>query len=261
MLNGLPADSVVLGGMTDRLLPIWELRVFRASYLTLFLVLVASGAGLPVPEEVTVVAAGIMSANGALEPWLALATCLLGALIGDSVMYWIGFHFGRGILRRSRWWRHIASPEREERMETLIQQHGLKVFFLARFLVGLRSPVYLSAGVLHIPLRRFLLIDLLSATVVVSLFFGLSYTFGPMVREWIRGVEYSATAVVVVVAAVAFLLWRRRRSRQPSAASRPRTTKSPPAAPDVDPERAGRIASPRMVFPKVETPAQQPVEP
>lgn len=185
--------------------------MFRASYLTLFLVLVATGAGLPVPEEVPVLAAGVMSAQGTLEPWLALATCLLGALVGDSIMYFIGYHFGRGILRRSRWWRHVVPPEREERMEELIRRHGMKVFLVARFLVGLRSPVYLSSGILHIPYRRFLLFDLLSASVVVSTFFGLSYAFGPIVIRWIRGAELLATvSVVVCLAVVAVYLWRRR---------------------------------------------------
>ena len=182
----------------------------HGSYLGIIIFLILTGAGLPLPEEVAIVVAGVLSSLGQLNPWLALAACLFGALAGDSVMYWLGHHFGRRVLREHHWWNRFVKPEREAQMERALQDHGFKVLFLARFLVGLRSPVYLSAGILRMPFWRFMLIDLFCATAVISTFFGLSYFFGDKIYRWIRRGEITVTVIVViVVAVVAIYLWRR----------------------------------------------------
>lgn len=180
------------------------------SYIAILVVLVLTGMGLPVPEEVPIVAAGVLSAHDHLNPWLALAACIAGALLGDTASYWIGYHFGRGLLQRHRWWARLVTPERELRLERLIRAHGLKIFFTARFLIGIRSAIYLTAGILRISFLRFILIDALCAAGIISLFFGLSYWFGEQVAAWIRQGEWAVTGVVVIVclAVGAVALWR-----------------------------------------------------
>jgi membrane protein DedA with SNARE-associated domain len=200
------------------------------AYLGIVFFMTSTGAGFPLPEEVFIIAAGVASAHGALDPWVALAACLVGALAGDCVMYWIGYHFGRRVVREHHWWTRFVKPHRESQMEEMIHKHGLKVFFLARFLVGIRSPVYLTAGILHIGFRRFLLIDLFCATTVIGTFFGLSYfltlqfgeTIGEAVYSWIRGAEILVTVVVVLVlVGVGIYWWRRHRHKAASDESRP----------------------------------------
>jgi membrane protein DedA with SNARE-associated domain len=58
------------------------------------------------------------------------------------------------------------------------------------------------SGVVRLPYRRFLLYDLISATLVVSVVFGLSYLFGESVAAWVRHAEATATLIVLLVAAV-----------------------------------------------------------
>ncbi|MBX7168821.1 MAG: DedA family protein [Pirellulales bacterium] len=195
-----------------------DLLLNHGSYLGIMAVLILTGFGLPVPEEVPVILAGVAASYGRLNPGLAFLACLFGALVGDLVMYGIGYHFGRGVLFEHRVLARHLTPEREQRIEYMIKQHGLKVFFISRFLVGLRSPVYLTAGILRVPLRRFLSFDLLCATTVVGTFFGLSYKYGNRIEGlwgYIRGVEMSVTFLVVVaVITVAVLYFLRRRRRR-----------------------------------------------
>ena len=130
-------------------------------------------------------------------------------------MYWIGYHFGRGVLCEHRWWARCVTPQREARIEEMFRRHGLKVFFVARFLVGLRTPVYLTAGILRVSFKKFVLIDLICATAVVGTFFGLTYYFGENIARWFKDVEVLVTiAVVIAVACVAFYLWRRYRRKR-----------------------------------------------
>jgi len=192
-----------------------EFLLSHGSYLAIITVLVLTGSGLPIPEEVPIVAAGILSSHQLLNPYLALASCLFGALAGDCVMYWIGYHFGRSVVREHPWWAHFVKPEREAQIEAMLENHGLKVFFLARFLVGLRSPVYLAAGIMRVPFRRFLLIDLFCATTVIGVFFGLSYRYGETITRWIRQAEVLLTVLVVLaLIGAGIYFWRRHRRKQ-----------------------------------------------
>ena len=199
------------------------------SYIGIFVLMVLTGAGLPIPEEVFIFGAGILCSHGQLNhPWLALAALLAGGLAGDCLMYSIGRRFGRSVLREHRWWAHFVTAEREAKMEAMLQKHGLKVLFLARFLVGLRSPVYLSAGILRVPFRRFLLFDLLCATVVIGVFFQLSFFFGKTITDSIRDTQIVVTVIVaLVLVAGALYYWRHRHRKRVEAAPKPTENLSP----------------------------------
>lgn len=187
------------------------------SYFAITLVLILTGSGLPIPEEVPIIWAGVMSAppDAKLNWLIALPCCLVGALVGDCIMYWIGYHFGRSVLREHRWWGRCVTPEREERIEHMFQRHGFKVFFVARFLVGLRSPVYLTAGILRVSFKKFLMIDLICATSVVGSFFGLAYFFGFSISKWIKRGEWGLTIIAVIALTfVGIYLWRRYRQKK-----------------------------------------------
>ncbi len=185
----------------------------RGSYLGIVLFLTLTGIGLPVPEEVPIIAAGVASRAQALHWYYALPACLVGALLGDSLMYAIGYFFGEKVLKEHPVWAGFLTPEREQKIESLIKKHGIKAFFLARFLVGLRSPFYLTAGILRVPYKWFLLADFICASIVITFFFGLSYAFGARIGAFVQSAERGLTIGVVSLAvlAVAGFLWFRRR--------------------------------------------------
>ncbi|NBW87537.1 MAG: DedA family protein, partial [Planctomycetia bacterium] len=190
----------------------------RGSYLGIVLFLALTGIGLPIPEEVAIVAAGAASRAQALHWPYALLSCMVGALLGDSLMYAIGRFFGARVLREHPWWSGFLTPEREKTIEDLIKRHGIKAFFVARFLVGLRSPFYLTAGILRVKYRWFLFADFICATVVIGGFFGLAYLFGDRITVLIQSAERGFTAVALIMALVslaviAFFSFRKRRIR------------------------------------------------
>lgn len=184
------------------------------SYLTLFGFLVLTGCGMPIPEEVALVIAGVLSRQGKLDPAWAFSACLAGALIGDAIMYQIGARFGHGLLIRHPKFAKLIGADREEEFEQAIQRHGFKVLLLARFMVGVRGPVYLAAGMIRMPFRRFLLWDLVCATLVVGVFFGLAYYFGEDIATMLRDAEKTFTLIVLaVVLIVVFVALRRHRQK------------------------------------------------
>jgi membrane protein DedA with SNARE-associated domain len=186
-------------------------------YAGIIVYMILTGCGLPMPEEVAIIAGGAMAAGGKLDPWLTLGSLLIGALLGDCVMYYIGYHFGRRILKMNRLFAAYLTPEREQKVEKLLNRHGAKVLFVARFLVGLRGPIYITAGILKMPFRTFVLADLVCATVVVSLFFGLSYYYGQTIMRIVKEGEGVFTLVVItaaVIGGIAFFWYQLRRSKK-----------------------------------------------
>jgi membrane protein DedA with SNARE-associated domain len=184
------------------------------TYPGVFLVLLATGLGLPIPEELPIVIAAMMSRWEVMHWWGALLSCLGGVLAGDMLLYVVGRHFGRRILE----WpaaRRILTPDREARVMEAYHRHGLKFVIMARLVMGLRAAAFLTAGLVRVPFPRLLMVDVAAVLVSVPLVFGLAYVIADSVavalvrvhemQLWIGG------AVVLVAAGWVFLLWRRRR--------------------------------------------------
>ena len=60
------------------------------THLAVFAVLLLGSLGVPIPEEMPIIAAAVLSHEDIVRWWLALPICLLGVLSGDVVLYWLG---------------------------------------------------------------------------------------------------------------------------------------------------------------------------
>lgn len=205
-----PPDSPATELMLENVLnDVWPYLLLGAS-------IVLTGMGLPVPEEFLVIGAGIASHNHTLEPFAALFICIVAAMLGDCLSYAIGYHFGHGLVREHPRFAWLFNPRTERRMEQKLRQHGLKALIVTRFLVGVRSPVYVAAGILRVPFRYFIVCDLVSASLVVTFFFGLSFLFAEQIMLMWKRIQRAEMALTVAVIAavlgvVAYFYIRHRR--------------------------------------------------
>jgi membrane protein DedA with SNARE-associated domain len=185
------------------------------TYAGIFAVLFVAGLGVPIPEEAPVAAAGILSSVGTTRWWIALPVCIVAVLSGDSVLYWVGHHWGE---RAMRWRvvRRMLSPEREERFKAAYRRHAVKTIFAARHVMGVRAAAFLTAGIARVPFWKFLFADGLAAVISVPIGFGLAYFFTDQldqIRADVKRVERWAMLILVVVAAgvLAYFAWRKSR--------------------------------------------------
>jgi membrane protein DedA with SNARE-associated domain len=152
------------------------------TYVGLFLVLFGAGLGLPVPEEVPIVAGGLLAHSNVVRWWIALPVCVLGALSGDVMLYWAGRHWGERILAW-RVVRRVLSRAREEQLKGAYRRHGVKIVFAARHLIALRAAAFLTAGIAGIPFWKFLAVDAGAALVGVPVAFGIGFLFAGQVED------------------------------------------------------------------------------
>ncbi|ORB86013.1 hypothetical protein B1987_22095 [Mycobacterium kansasii] len=190
------------------------METFIASHHSYWLLPLFAATGIPVPEEVVTVAAGVLSSPSVarLQPGLAMLACLSGVLVGDCALYWMGRSLGQTRLGRHRWFARLVDSDRTAHVGRILQQHGVKVFLLVRFVFGMRTPLYLAIGALRMDFRRFLMCDLVGGTLAVSTFFLFSYLGAGWVSRLIHRSEWAATAILLLSAATASLyygVWKR----------------------------------------------------
>ena len=110
--------------------------------------------GLFIPGELALLTGGYIAQQGHANLAIMMAVAAAGAIVGDSVGYEIGRHFGP-TLQRSRLGRKVGE-ERWLRAEAYLEAKGGRAVFAGRFVGVLRALVPAVAGATRMPYRRFL---------------------------------------------------------------------------------------------------------
>jgi membrane protein DedA with SNARE-associated domain len=185
-------------------------------YLAIFLILLACGLGIPIPEDITLIAGGILTYYGVCDVWLMIGVGLAGVLIGDSMVYFLGRKFGRRLI--DKWpFRVFVDDSKIEGIRVRLHEHGAKLLFSARFMPGVRSTVFFASGLLHYPYRKMIFFDGLAAVLSVPAIVYSVFYFGDFLEsviKWIKKVEGGILAVIVLsILVVAWRFFARRRKR------------------------------------------------
>ncbi|WP_169975085.1 DedA family protein [Tautonia rosea] len=174
----------------------------RFGYIGIILLLVLGGLGLPVPEEVPIIVAAILSKKGAMWAPMAFGSCVLGVLIGDFIVYGLGYVYGERVLS-FRLTRKFLTRAREEQIKGYFTRHGLKILIVGRFAVGFRTAAYLTAGILRHPPLKLLITDLFAVMLSTPLMFALGWLFAHQIEAGIREAQH----YLAVMLALALAVW------------------------------------------------------
>lgn len=191
----------------DTLLSYGIVAVFVALMLTPF--------GLPVPEEISLLVAGVLAENSHVTVPVALAVSYAGVLGGDMVAWTMGRKAGlhpKGFISR------LVGREQIVQIEQFYRRWGAWAIVIARQLPGTRLPAFFFAGASGIPLTRFVMVDGTAAVLTTIVFFSLGYIFADDIDNvllWVnRFRSGSSTAALVAIAVfVVWIWWRRRKKR------------------------------------------------
>jgi len=185
-------------------------------YFAVFWVLVLCGFGIPIPEDVTLVAGGVISGLGYTNVHIMFAVGMAGVLVGDGLMFLLGRHYGERILR-SKIGARLMPPKRYAQVQKKFDQYGNRVLFVARFLPGLRSPIFLTAGMSgRISFWQWLQMDGFAALISVPVWVYLG-DYGASNREWlmktVHQLQHGLFALIGIGAVILGWFWWRKRTR------------------------------------------------
>ncbi|MCX5938704.1 MAG: DedA family protein [Cyanobium sp. LacPavin_0920_WC12_MAG_62_9] len=181
-------------------------------YGVVFAAMVLESAGLPLPGETVTLLGGYAAGSGHLNLAGVIAAASGGAMVGDSIGYWVGRRAGWPVLLRvGRWLRQ--SPEQMDTLRSQFLNHAGKSVLLGRFVAVLRVVAGPMAGAVEMPYGRFLVFNctgaLLWATTMVSLAWlgGRWIPFQRMVEGVLQFGIGALVLVALIVAVPKLLSW------------------------------------------------------
>ena len=184
-------------------------------YLGVFVSILASGLGVPLPEEVPIVLGGAMAAGGKVEHWIMIPVCIIGVIIGDSFLYIIGRLWGSKLVELPFVRKRLLTPERFTSIADNFKKYGVKILLFARLTPGIRAPIFLTAGITKLPITHFLFADGIYAIPGVTILYVLGYWFTDSILDLIEKESRYVKPIIVLVALAgigiycAYRVWRK----------------------------------------------------
>ncbi|MEU6610618.1 DedA family protein [Streptomyces shenzhenensis] len=183
-----------------------------AVYAVVALIIGLESLGIPLPGEIVLVSAALLSSqHSGIDP-VILGTCAtLGAVVGDSIGYaigrkggrpllaWLGKkfpkHFGEG---------HIATAERS------FEKWGMWAVFFGRFVALLRIFAGPLAGVLHMPYWKFLIANVLGGICWAGGTTAVIYYVGVVAEDWLKRFSWLGLVAAVLIGLTSMLVLKRK---------------------------------------------------
>jgi len=187
------------------------------SYAVVFGVLLACGLGAPLPEDVSLILGGFLVQQGKAELLVMMTVGYFGIIIGDSTIFYAGRRIGSKVGTRGGFISRIVTPEKRARVEGLFKRHGEKIIMVARFMPGVRSVTYFTAGSVGMKYSHFIFFDSVAALGSAPIFVYLGYRFGGELEyliDQIRKGQRGVLAVIVLLLGVGFFVFRWRSAQE-----------------------------------------------
>ncbi|MEW2250357.1 DedA family protein [Streptomyces sp. NPDC058733] len=203
-----------------------------AVYAVVALVIGLESLGIPLPGEIVLVSAALLSSqHGSINPVVLGACASAGAVIGDSIGYaigrkggrpllaWLGRkfpkHFGEG---------HIATAERS------FEKWGMWAVFFGRFVALLRIFAGPLAGVLHMPYWKFLTANFLGGVVWAGGTTAVIYYVGVVAESWLKKFSWLGLVLAVLIGLGSMLVLKRKAKKAQAAERQAAEPEPVPAA-------------------------------
>ena len=188
-----------------------------------FLLLVAAGVGLHLPEDLIIIPAGWEIASGNFPLVWTVVAAYVGVVGGDTGWFLLCRHWGPKLLL-SHWFLKSVHPRRVLVIKRLLDRHGIWVLLISRFIPGARTASVAVAGLTHLRWRTFLVVELPMAAITVATQISIGYYAEQGIlstnrtAHWVMlGCGLAALTVIGISTCVVMRKMKRRNIRFPRA--------------------------------------------
>ncbi|WP_326695280.1 DedA family protein [Streptomyces sp. NBC_01766] len=181
-------------------------------YLLVAVVIGVESLGIPLPGEIVLVSAALLSSQqGHIDPLVLGACASAGAVVGDSIGYAIGRKGGRPLLAwlGLKFPKHFSGPN-IGMAERSFEKWGMWAVFFGRFIALLRIFAGPLAGVLHMPYWKFLTANMLGGILWAGGTTAAVYYVGVVAESWFKNFSYAGLAVAALIGVGSMLAIRNR---------------------------------------------------
>ncbi len=161
--------------------------------------------GFVIPGETAAVLGGVLASLGHVPLWLILPIVVLAAIVGDTVGYEVGKHFGPALLNL----RVLAKRRgRLDRAQDFLRRRGGLAVFLGRFVAFFRAVMPALAGTSRMPYPRFVVFNAAGGIVWGTIYVLLGFFAGKSYEVVARTVGQDTAIVVGAVVVIGIISWQ-----------------------------------------------------
>ena len=187
----------------------------RHGYAVIFAWVCAEQAGVPVPAVPLLLAAGALAGAGRMNFAAAWALAVMGSLVSDSLWFTLGSTRGIRVLKLLC--RISLEPDSCVRnTQGVFAKYGARTLLAAKFVPGLGAAAAPLAGVVRMPLWRFLVFDALGASFWSATYVAAGFLFSAQIESLaMKGGRFGIGFLAFLAAAcAAFIAWKFVRRRR-----------------------------------------------
>ncbi len=181
------------------------LHLFQTiDYWAVFIMMAIEASVIPFPSEIPMLAVGIQSAHGTMNPFIGLCVALAGVFIGTTVNYYIGYFIGDTFIEKYGKYFGIKKSSYHE-AQRLFQKDASFYTFFGRLVPVIRQIISIPAGMAHMPYLRFIFLSLSGSAIWLTILIILGYFIGDnthLIKQYITGI----TLVILCVGVTYFLV-------------------------------------------------------
>ncbi|MCB9797945.1 MAG: DedA family protein [Alphaproteobacteria bacterium] len=180
--------------------------ILEYGLLAVLVALLLTAVGLPIPEDISLIAAGVLAANGHANYVDAVLVGYVGVLGSDLIAFGLGRRVG---LHPKGWLGRMFGERQIRRIMRFYRRFGPWTVVICRNLPGMRFPAFFFSGATGMSLRRFLALDAAAAVVTVAVWTQVGWWLGPRVQQWfgvLSDIRYALMGLGLTLAAV--VMWR-----------------------------------------------------
>jgi membrane protein DedA with SNARE-associated domain len=145
--------------------------------------------------ETVLILAGLMAHLGLMKLPLVMLVALLGSFLGDQFYFFLGRRKGAALLDRHPLWRRRA-----EKVQRAMQRYHNWIMLGFRFVYGMRTVTPLILGMDRtIRIRRFILLNLIGATLWSAVIAAAGYLFGSVLMILLADIKHYRLAFLLAV--------------------------------------------------------------
>lgn len=164
-------------------------------------------------EDVAIVGTGLLASSGMVEPVTGGVALLIGIIIGDFGLFWLG----RGAAKLPGL-RKYVDTNAAQTLKGVGSERTFSLVFSTRFVPGMRLPTYTGLGYVGASFWRFFYAVIFAVTLWTVLLYSLIVVLGQNILELLGPWKWAAIIAMIggVILAERALI-RRKRTGRPAA--------------------------------------------
>jgi membrane protein DedA with SNARE-associated domain len=163
---------------------------------------------------ITIISA-MLAKLGAFNIFIVFVLSVAGDMIGDIILYWLGYTFGITFVRRVG--RYMGITEKMVlKMEKYFEKHGGKTIFTVKATTGLCWATFVAAGIVKMDFKKFVRYSFLGGLAWSGFLVILGYFYGYMwveLKQYIKWAGWIAF-LLAIISIISVQLYKKHQSKK-----------------------------------------------